>query len=303
MVRDADDEVYQNWSNYIREFHELSNPLEEIRKVYKYLKEIIPHFYENGEVSWLYKYLIQDLRLDCERYLPEGFIVPSVPNIKSINELGKTDEEILDFIVAKTREYLMETEHEYESILDCDFTGDCIKSSDKVEEICNNFGIKNYKKYIYPGFSVKYRLSGNTGYHYFNIIELNNKFYLIDPTYRQFFTIHCNDLNRIGIPYLLGCKAGTFMLMKDERMKIATKILSNGWIELDEKVLKNYLDGFALSYRNGIYYEKTNDFSFETNYSHEDYINFLTGKDNQVNHEGEESLGFQTRPSKILTFN
>jgi len=303
MIKDTEEEIYQNWSNYIYNFNELSNPVEEIKKVYKYLKEIIPYFYKDGEMSRLYRYLIQDLRLDCEKYLPEGFIIQSVPSIKDTNNLGKTSEEMLNWIVAKTREYLMETEHEYESVLDCDFTGDCIKSSDKIEELCDNLGIKNYKKYIYPGFSIKHRLSGNTGYHYFNIIELNNKFYLIDPTYRQFFTIYCNDLNRIGIPYLLGCKAGTFMLMNEERKNVASKILSDGWIELNEKVLKNYLDGFALSYRNGIYYEQTGDFSFVTNYSHEDYINFLTGKDNQVNHEGEESLGFQTRPSKILTFN
>ena len=42
--------------------------------------------------------------------------------------------------------------------------------------------------------------------------------------------------------------------------------------------------------------KKTNDYSYETNYTPEDYINFLEKKDNQINHEGREVLGYQKRP-------
>ena len=97
-----------------------------------------------------------------------------------------------------------------------------------------------------------------------------------------------------------GCLPGTFILMDKEREEVAKKLLRDGWIELDEKKLKTYLDAFAISYRNGIYYETTNDYSFTANYTIDDYIRFLKGEDNQINHEGKESLGHQKRPSKLL---
>ncbi len=73
------------------------------------------------------------------------------------------------------------------------------------------------------------------------------------------------------------------------------KILKDGWIKSDEDILKHYLDGFAISYRNGIYYAQTKDYSYKTSYNAEDYIRFLKEEDSQINHEGKEALGFQKR--------
>ena len=80
-------------------------------------------------------------------------------------------------------------------------------------------------------------------------------------------------------------------------------MLKDGFILLNEEVLKNYLDGFAISYRNGLYYEETNNFSFTTSYTPKQYIDFLKGNDNQLNYEKRSHLGFQQKVlQKKLSF-
>lgn len=86
------------------------------------------------------------------------------------------------------------------------------------------------------------------------------------------------------------------MIVNESRIKVAEKILRDGWIKLEGNVLKDYLDGFALSYRNGLYYQKTEDFSYETRYSVNDYKNFLNGWDSQLNHESRLFLDSQKIP-------
>ena len=93
------------------------------------------------------------------------------------------------------------------------------------------------------------------------------------------------------------------MLMSEERKKIAQKILKDGYIKLTPNVLKYYLDGFTNFYRNGTYYEETNDFSYEPTYQDSDYMAFLEGKDNQLNHEKEKYLAYQKLPLKNPNLN
>ena len=176
----------------------------------------------------------------------------------------------------------------------------CLDASNKVKELCNELNIECYTIPIYPGYQKEANLMNGCGFHFFNIIKLGNKYYLVDTTYSQFFLIKQNHLERIGIPNSAGCKLGTFMTLNNDRKEIATKILKDGYIELDEDIFKNYLDGFTLSFRNGLYYEQTQDFSFTTEYTKDDYIRFLDGDDNQINHEEKQLLGLQKKPlSKI----
>ena len=85
------------------------------------------------------------------------------------------------------------------------------------------------------------------------------------------------------------------MLMDKDRLKLSKDILEQGYVLLDDKNLKNYLDGFTISYRNGLYYEIMDDFSYTTKYTAEDYRIFLRHEDNQVNHECHQVLGYQER--------
>lgn len=88
------------------------------------------------------------------------------------------------------------------------------------------------------------------------------------------------------------------MMKNESYKKIAQHLINFGWIEATNQNLKIYFDGFAISFRNGIYYEDTKDFIFRTDYLAEDYISFLDGKGSQLEKEPVISLGRQMRPLK-----
>lgn len=278
----------------------------EIVNIYKSVKNSLPYFYHNGELTKYYGRVIASL-MSCEGALPKEFIIESNPVFNYFEDdtiiMPEEDTRLLDKIVLQTRKELLSffsMSDPNEKIKRLCFTNDCYEASSIVRDICDDNGIKNYVIEIHPGFSSKANLSNGNGFHYFNIINIGNKYYLVDCTYRQFFKLKGNNLEKIGILNMPGCHPGTFMLMDEERKKVSQKILKDGWIELDEQVLKTYLDGFAISYRNGIYYAKTNDYSYKTDYTPDDYIRFLKGEDNQINHEGKECLGYQRRLTKDI---
>ena len=88
------------------------------------------------------------------------------------------------------------------------------------------------------------------------------------------------------------------MLRDVERKRVAMQILKKGWIEADKVNFKLYMDGFALAFRNGLYYEKNNTVSLEVPYTFEDYKRFLSSEDSQISCEGEECLGVLDKPLK-----
>ncbi len=75
-------------------------------------------------------------------------------------------------------------------------------------------------------------------------------------------------------------------------------MINFGWIEATDQNLKAYFDSFAISFRNGIYYEDMKNIIFKTDYQAEDYISFLDGKGSQLEKESVISLGRQMRPLK-----
>lgn len=271
-----------------------------LRELYTFVKKITPEFYVDGSMHEAYRFITLSAR-DCESRLPNGFIIKSNPNF-DIDEpkiIGSPIEDILDYIVYEIRKFLLSnhTSSIYKpDINELPFTNDCVVSSKKGKEICDFLNIASYVLQIHPGFSKKARLFDGKHYHFCNIVRLNNKYYLIDCTYRQFFALKKNNLDRIGVVGLGGCNVGTFMLMDTLREQVAKRILKEGWIELDDAIFKAYLDGFAISFRNGLFYEETKDFSYTTNYNAEDYIRFLRNEDNQINHESRLVLGYQKRP-------
>lgn len=294
-------DVIERIDNYKTQLENGSEDLSEMIEIYKFIKESLPYFYHKGELTNYYGRLIASL-MTCEEALPKTFIMESNPRFNyyddSTIDKKLPDEELLDRIALKTRKALMNfytLDNQNEIINKISFTNDCYDASSIVQEICDDNNIKSYMIELNPGFTDKYNLCNWNCFHYFNIINIKDKYYLIDCTYRQFFKTKGNFLEKIGILNMPGCHPGTFMLMSDERKRVANKILRDGWIELDDKTLKTYLDGFAISYRNGIYYAKTNDYSYEADYTSEDYIKFLKGEDNQVNHEGKDSLGYQRK--------
>lgn len=277
-----------------------SDCIEKMIKLYSYAKMIslkISKEYQNPNSFTP----ISDAILKCERYLPKDEYISNVkPNYPFVNSeaVNNFDENVilLHDIVNRTRKYLHRYSDSKTPFYQFDLTNYCGTACNYTIKICKQKKIKAIKIKINPGFTDKFKLYNGFGFHYFVIVELNGIRYLVDPTYSQFFLLKRNILERIGIMNLMGCDPGIFMNMNPDRKKVSDIILQDGWIELTDENLKHYLDGFAISFRNGLYYEKTNDFSFNTNYTADDYRNFLNGNDSQLNHEGKIVLGYQEIP-------
>ncbi len=274
--------IFKDLYQFAKNFSEFLGPSYANYKTYIYMRKII-------------------MTLE-DTYLSNYFITNTLPNYPLNNYLltYRTNEYILHNIIFRTRCYLHKEIDINESFNNLDLTNYCEKSCDYILNICQKMNIKATKIKINPGFSNEYQIYYGCGFHYFAVVEFHNHKYLLDPTYSQFFLLKRSIIDRIGIINLSGCDAGIFMYMQKRRKEIADKILKDGFILLDEDVLKHYLDGFAISYRNGLYYENTLDYSYTTNYTPQDYINFLKGLDSQITHEKISYLGYQRKPSKIV---
>lgn len=285
-----------------------TNPTEEIKKVYAYVKEVIPKYYIDTDVPYMhssYDFLRYEV-LRCEDRLRGQFIIDSSPMFNFFDNKNVTasssPNNVIEYIVHCVRQYLVLkyslNKDRPIDIKRLDFENDCVIASNKVKELCDQLGILCYVIGIYPGYDRYSNLFDGNGFHMCNIVVIANEYYLIDCTYRQFFSLKQNLLERLGIVGLAGVKPGIFMLMDEKRKNIAERLLKDGWVKLDSDILKYYLDGFTLSFRNGLYYEQTRDFSYTTNYKTDDYIRFLSGEDSQLNHEDKEVLGYQRKPLK-----
>ena len=271
---------------------------EELLELYRFVKEITPSFYIDGKIDESYKDIIYGVR-KCESHLSRKFIMESSPQRIQDLELtsSSSKESILDYIVGETRRTLSIL-HSGGNFNSAPLTNFGYTSSLEVHSLCEKAGIEDKMVCISPGYAEELNLFDGSHFHYVNILCIEGTYYLVDCTYRQFFTSNNNSLERLGIVSLGGCSVGTFMKMDGLRLNVAKTVLSRGWIKLDESTYKAYFDGFTMSFRNGLYYEETDDYTFMPKYSAYDYINFLVGTDNQVNYEGTEVLGYQLRPLK-----
>lgn len=260
-----------------------------LNELYTYIKYIAFDFVENEKLNYAFSLLTNDI-LKIENRLPDYYIIDSNLFMNSSSSSKTPTEVILNSIVRKSQAKFMKKYRNPIDLNTLNLRNECYNFSCIVKQICQENYIRCQKIVIHPGFTNKIDLYEGNGYHYFNLVQVRNKLYIIDCSYRQFFLLDNNLLKRIGVPNLSGCEPGAFMCLNQSRMNTALTLLKQGWIELNNENGKNYFDGFALSYRNGHYYEQTNDYSFTTNYSLNDYQNFLTGQDNQINHESPEVL-------------
>jgi len=250
---------------------------------YDYIKSVNSHYNTNS----IYQLIVKLHQIDT-----------LYPNLKIINidiPLNKEFNSIIDYIVYQTRIYLLNImkRKKIDNLNNIDFTNYCKISSEYVEKLCQKYSIKCFTIPIYPAYENEIKVFNGSGFHYINIIIYNNIEYLVDITYLQFFNIWKNNIEKIGLTNIQSLNVGTNILRNIKGKNIVTTLLFNGYIRLTKEVFKIYLDSFTISFRNGLYYEHYNDYRYITDYTIEDYINFLTGSDNQIKHEGLSNLGFQ----------
>ncbi len=259
-----------------------------LKEAYNYVSDVAYLYYKNKKMDNLYNYL-HDAVIECEK-LVNSYITDvktTKKNTSVISDIADLGRRYLQVINSFNRANIKD----YDSI---DVSGDCKKSAENIQEICNKMGLKCHTINIDPGYNKDLALYYGDGYHYFNIVELENNYFLIDLTYKQFFLKRQNILERLNVVLFSGCLPGVFMEMDERRKKTADELLKYGYIKLDEDKFKDYLDGFTMSYRNGLYY-RDHDFN---GYSIDKYIEFLTTDANMGDYEDKKYLGYLKRPLK-----
>lgn len=264
---------------------------------YLYTKGIIPDFYDGKYMDDVYNdYVKVNVAILESKFKLR--IIDAKTNFMPENKSIRNFDYMLDYIVFRTREHILNGQNvDFDSL---NLLNRCHDASNYVQDKCDAYNIKSKILKIIPGYDINACIYGPDfmGYHFANIIEYDDSYYLMDLTYSQFFYIRNNVLDRIGLVNIPPCDPGIFMLMSDEGKEIANELISKGYIKLDKNKLKTYLDAFTVSFRNGLYYESTDDFSFKTEYTLADYHKLLNGKMSQVEIEGIDNLGIQTRPLK-----
>lgn len=250
---------------------------------FEYIRKILIELKKADYKSGAYKAYIKDFQ-HYRLYMKTEYICDTY--------LESQGSELINQIIKMVSSKILSAfEDRYTNINEIDMENNCIAVSFFVKEVCDEWEIDSRVIKIYPGYDVNARLFGMSGFHYANIIYIQDKEYLVDLSYKQFFKKSKSFIEEIGVVGLCAPLAGIFMLMDSKRKRVAEELLRNGFIELKNNNFKDYCDGFTLSYRNGLYYEMY-DNHYSTDYTNQDYINFIINKsDNQVNHESIKCLG------------
>ena len=288
--------------------------IEIMNRIYNYSKICSNKLYTNNKMHWTYKFLKEAI-VDCEYELSNVYILDTLENFDYdddtiLTKKKESVEDILDYIVYKVREKIYmdynKSKLNYHMIplSKIDLSNKCKEITKYVNDLCGSLGIKSERIRIEPGFSRRAMLFEGNGFHYFNVIEIENKKYLVDISYKQFFLTRFNILQRIGTVGFAGCTPGIYMMLDDEKKKLASDLIKNGWVEWNDKNIKNYFDGFVLNVRNGLYYEELGKIDYSVSYTSNDYLNFIyNDDDNILKYEPMECIGRQKRPLKTLNMN
>ena len=283
-------------------FSSIDRKYDILREVYSYYKHAAVELEKTGANLEVLTPISHHIHMMTEFFPNERLIETKAfdPNDEKLVDCYSSIEEILDALVYEERMRLLENAqkigiHSLESL---NLENECRLSALAINKMAKSVGLNAKIKIIEPGYLYESPLYCGGGKHVVNLLYYRGKVYLIDVTYSQYFYRKRCVLDKIGAPYISNPNPGAFMVMNPSRRATAERILNDGWIELSMEDFKNYFDGFTMFYRNGSYYEKTGDFSYEPEYSFLDYSRFLGGADNQMLHEGYECLGYQTRALK-----
>lgn len=280
------------------------NKVSKLSDLYETMKLFSQQIKGNKEYDDIYLKLINKLIIKEKSVFFNDFVYDSKPDFDPDNEKflcsEKKDfsvEEFLDFLVWLIRTDLLEDcRYNFGYIENLDnenLANQCFKASYIGKSLCDSFGVSSKAIKICPGFTDDIMLYDGRGYHFFLMVELGSGEYIVDCTYRQFFRLDNNLFERMGVYGLSGCNPGFYMLIDEERKVVADTILKRGWIKATPVNFKAYMDGFALSFRNALYYENNNEVELKVPYTFSDYKRFLTGIDDQIKCQSVEYLAIQ----------
>lgn len=253
-------------------------------EIEKAMNELYEHFSSYSEEE-LEKFGLQLEIYKVERMLKNEFLpLKSKPMFDPNSEIKYPDEitsqqsceQALDYIVYSTRKKLSE----HHNLDTATLEKNCFDTSHRLEDVCKQ------KKIEFLHLGLNQNLEHGM-FHHFTIVNfpLSNgetKKYLVDCTYRQFFTKSNSFIKRISAMRgpAKGSSIGAYMMMTEERKEIAEQLLTKGYIEATPENVKEYFDAIIFSGRDNEYYKQHNlDFMNPDDciprYSIDDYMEML----------------------------
>lgn len=107
--------------------------------------------------------------------------------------------------------------------------------------------------------------------HYVMGVKLNDKYYILDPTYKKYFKALKYRLNSHHILEKFHGLPGFFVIRNNEGKKFAKELVQKGYFECTEQNMKIYCDGFVLcKYNQG---KKMKSLVYSNNISGTEYLN------------------------------
>lgn len=159
------------------------------------------------------------------------FIIPFETKYKAPNEVKNSDEYLLETIVYFTRKQLKINES-------VEFDTNSLRKYDKqandyVKDMCDRMGIVCYSLNIAKTFDIPKN-------HNISIAKINNRYYLIDCTYQQYFLLGQNFRNRYlkSASHVVTCEIGARILGRN--IKGAKELLERGFISTEDKMFEDY---------------------------------------------------------------
>ncbi len=218
--------------------------------------QVIKDNYTDISSLWEYSEYLTMIR----EFSRVGTVYPFLEDI----EHAKSEEEpekTLDTLVTLVRDKVCKVEGGYQ------FHNTCVECQKTFNDVVGlNSGISN------KSLDTQYNMGLPNYQHSFNLVKINNKFFIVDMSFVQFCDISFTP-DVVGIPGMAGGNPGWYLMGDERKFEFLKGLIINGYFEATEENVKMYLDAFLLANRNSEFYRnhgKTNTGSTEI--SAKDYI-------------------------------
>ena len=230
-------------------------------KVLKEFYGIIKNNFKNKDLYWEYSPYIVTIR-ELSRKARSYPFEDEIEHPKSDIEPEKT----LDTLVSTVRENVCKRYGEYY------FYNTCVECQKTFNDLIGkNNGILN------KSFDTEYNFGLPNFQHSFNLVKINDRFFVVDMTFAQFCEVDYT-LDVLGVPGLAGANPGMYLMEDKEKLEFLRNLIRNGYFEATEENIKFYFDAFILANRNSDFYRSHPSASqMSTEISAKDYVKALMG--------------------------
>ena len=241
-------------------FHKKEELESALREFYNSIKAN----YSNVECFWEYSQYINMIR-------EISVIEKAYPFIEEIQHPQSEEEpyKTLDSLVELIRNSVCR-----ESNGTYSFYNKCVECQKELNTlISGQDGISN------KSLDTQYNMGLPSFQHSFNLVKIDGKFFIIDPTYIQFCDIsYTTDV--LGVPGLSAGNPGMYLMQDKTKLEFLRNLIRNGYFEATEENVKMYFDSFVLANRNIEFYRNHGGAStMSTDISAREYIRaILEGK-------------------------